>query len=267
MSVFLLLPSRVEAAVVINEVLPNPSGSSSEPHEFIELYNTHTESIDLSGWQLDDIADGGSSPYTIGTTIDPLGFVVFRREDTAVALNNSGDTVRLVDDTGDSVDIYTYTSTAEDVAIGRSVDGSGTFTVCQSITEGAANDCPLPTATPAPTHTPTSTPKPTSIPSSTHTPTHVRSEHSVTPELGIPTAAYDDPLSGDILEEATSDATIEDVLLVPEGTGSVYGHQSSTSAARTDRTSRKGWIAGLSVAAAVSALAAGISSWRIRRKE
>ncbi len=33
--------------------------------EYIELYNANDFAVDLSGWKVDDIAGGGSSPYTL----------------------------------------------------------------------------------------------------------------------------------------------------------------------------------------------------------
>ncbi len=72
---------------MINELLA--STTSSDP-EFIELYNTGTTSVDLTGWSLEfwDSDDGpsfggadGSSPYSIGSgTIAPGGFFTLGTE-------------------------------------------------------------------------------------------------------------------------------------------------------------------------------------------
>ncbi|QLQ08848.1 MAG: lamin tail domain-containing protein [Anaerolineae bacterium] len=58
--------------------------------------------VDLGGWRLDDVAGGGSAPYTIapGAILPAHGFRVFFRSQTHVALNNSGDDVRLLAPTG-----------------------------------------------------------------------------------------------------------------------------------------------------------------------
>ncbi|KKR64661.1 MAG: Cell surface glycoprotein 1 [Candidatus Woesebacteria bacterium GW2011_GWA1_40_43] len=61
---FGLLPRRVSAQVVINEVFPNPSGSSSEPDEFIELFNLGTEPVVITGWQISD-TQGTVKTYSI----------------------------------------------------------------------------------------------------------------------------------------------------------------------------------------------------------
>jgi len=114
------------SAVVINEVLPSPSGDNSE---WIELYNPDDSAIDISGFQLDDTRDGGASPYTLpaGTVISANGFLTFER---TFGLNNAGDTVNLVDASGSIVDSYPYTSNpGPDNSIGRMPDGAPTWVV------------------------------------------------------------------------------------------------------------------------------------------
>jgi len=83
--------------IIINEILAKPLTSPAD--EFIELYNTGQVDIDLSGWQLDDIINGGSSPYTIpnDTIIPALSYLSFYSSDTGISLNDTGDTARLID--------------------------------------------------------------------------------------------------------------------------------------------------------------------------
>lgn len=172
--VFLTLVPPVFAGVTINEVLPNPSGPSSEDTEWIELFNSDGIPVDMTGWKLDD-EDGGSSVYIIasGSGIVASGFLVFEKSITNIALNNTGDTVRLINPAGDIVDSHTYAGTDEDISIGRTSDGAGSWTTCAISTKGASNNCALPTATPVPTSTPTKTPTktPTATASPTSTPT------------------------------------------------------------------------------------------------
>lgn len=172
---FLLFTSSVYATgdVVINEFLPNPSGPSNEDTEWIELYNASPSTVDLSGWKLDDIDNGGSSPYVIasGMSIPASGFLYFEKSQTNVGLNNTGDTVRLIDSSGSVVDNYSYSSTTEDVSIGRTSDGGGLFVTCQSSTKNATNVCseptPTPTSAPIPSLTPTVATHPTLNPTLT----------------------------------------------------------------------------------------------------
>jgi competence ComEA-like helix-hairpin-helix protein len=90
--------------VFINEILPNPQGAD-ETDEWIELYNSNNFDADLSGWQLQDRA-GTITTYTIPaiTKILANGFLVFKRPDTKIMLNNDGDGVNLLTPDGKIVD-------------------------------------------------------------------------------------------------------------------------------------------------------------------
>lgn len=190
---FLLLffPQKIFAAdIVINEFLPNPSGSSSEDTEWIELYNTTSASVDLSNWQLDDVVNGGASPYTIpaGTTIAANGFLAFEKATTNIGLNNTDDSVRLIDSNGTELDSYSYSSTLEDFSYGRTTDGSNTWVNFSTYTKGSSNSGGVQvTPTPSPTPTLTPTPTPTPTPTSTPTPTPTPSPTSTTTASATPT--------------------------------------------------------------------------------
>lgn len=86
-------PTAYSDDVHVSELLPNPEGSDEQ--EFIELWNDSDETISLVGWKLSD----ASRSYTIDEAeIAPRGFLVFDREVTGLALNNSGsETVELRD--------------------------------------------------------------------------------------------------------------------------------------------------------------------------
>jgi len=96
-------PTVYTDKIVITEILPRPSAGSD--HEFIELKNIGNEKIDLGGWQLDDVKNGGSSPYTIpdGMEIAAGGYLVFYKSETHLALNDGGDQARLLNPNGDEV--------------------------------------------------------------------------------------------------------------------------------------------------------------------
>ncbi|HHS97128.1 MAG TPA: MBL fold metallo-hydrolase [Chloroflexi bacterium] len=105
--------------VVINEVLPAPSDGT----EWVELYNTTDTDLDIGNCYIDDIADGGGSPYQIpaGTIIPAKGFWTL---DRSSYFNNGGDDVRfLKEDATTVLDSYTYGSTDYDVSWYRSPDG------------------------------------------------------------------------------------------------------------------------------------------------
>lgn len=82
-------------SVIITEILPSPANGSE--NEFIELYNSGSEIVDLSGWFLDD-GVGGSNPFEIpeNSLILPGQYLVFYKSKTSIALNDSGDQARLL---------------------------------------------------------------------------------------------------------------------------------------------------------------------------
>jgi len=92
----IFLPKIYPKTIIINEILPHPQNGSD--YEFIELYNSGVEEVDISGWYLDDV-DGGSTPYEIplGTKpISPGGYLFFYKTQTKISLNDDGDSARLL---------------------------------------------------------------------------------------------------------------------------------------------------------------------------
>ncbi len=133
------LPGSSNSGIYINEFLANPSANESST-EWIELYNNRTSNISIGGWILDDVP-GGSEPYTIpaGTIIASKGFIVFFSNTTDIQLNNNGDSVRLLDSSGNVIDSVSYYSSIENVSIGR-VPDSGSWVNLTAPTPGATND-------------------------------------------------------------------------------------------------------------------------------
>lgn len=133
-SIFLPIPAAtaIPGRVVINEVLIRPhydwdgSGVANTGDEFIELYNLGPGAVDLQGWILDDMRNRGSKPFTLPQlTISPGGFAVFFRSQTRIALNDSGDAVRLMSPSGGVIDRIRYLRVrAYNLSYGRLPDGS-----------------------------------------------------------------------------------------------------------------------------------------------
>ncbi len=146
--------------VHVNEFMPNPVGSDTQL-EFIELYNSSSDPVDISGWKLDDAADTGSSPFIIpdGTTISGNDFIVFYSSQTKISLNNDSDHVRLLAPNGIVMDDIAYESSNEGYSYNHT--DSGDFQLSSRSTPGAVNSIEMPTPTPSPTPkiTPTTTPK------------------------------------------------------------------------------------------------------------
>ncbi len=102
------LAAPARAAIVINEIFPNPAGSETGPQEKVEIYNTGPNAVDMTGWAIDDAATIGTAAIRAGIpehldptcstnpVIQPGEFrVVFMGTGGAV-LNNTGDDVYLI---------------------------------------------------------------------------------------------------------------------------------------------------------------------------
>lgn len=151
----------------------------------VELYNNGTESVDLSGWHIDD--SGGSTFYTIDdhTTLPPGTCISFEGSfgfNTATA-----DMVRLFTavaqptaTNAELVDSFQYDNIADSTKnFQRIPDGSSLWSAGApsidrfNLTGAPCTPPPSPTPTPSPTRTPTPTktptPQPTQTPTSTYT--------------------------------------------------------------------------------------------------
>jgi len=82
--------------IFINEILPAPEGPDEE-NEWIEIYNTNNFEVDLSGWQIKDLA-GTPAVYAFpeSAKIPANGYLVLKRPETKITLNNTEDGLNLV---------------------------------------------------------------------------------------------------------------------------------------------------------------------------
>lgn len=105
--------------IIINEVMPNPSGSDSED-EWIELYNNGNTRINLLDWSVDDI-EGGSKPYIFKNEfiLEAGKYFLLERLESKLSLNNSDDMARLFDPNGKIIDEIFYGKTAQGEAYAR----------------------------------------------------------------------------------------------------------------------------------------------------
>jgi hypothetical protein len=111
-------PTRVPTPnplVTLNEFLPragfdwNQDGVVNVYDEFIEIMNLGPIDVSLNGWKLDDEADLGSNPYSIPNQTLKVGQrLVLYGSVTHILLDDSGDTVRLINSRGVIVDARTY---------------------------------------------------------------------------------------------------------------------------------------------------------------
>lgn len=174
------MPATLQG-VVINEILPDPSGSSNfdsdgdgnfeSNDEFVELYNTNGTPVDISGWTLGE-GDGTDPDFTFppGTVIpagghvvviggwdsmDPLPanwFDIGNAPSTGI-FNNGGEEILLSDGTDTIAAVYNAEDPG-DVPMGAAVDDFGTDAEGESIQRvpGGADTFVVGTPTPGATN-------------------------------------------------------------------------------------------------------------------
>lgn len=96
------------ANIVINEILPSPTGSDSE-EEWIEILNQNNFAIGLFNWQITDTV-GKTTVYIFpqDTTLSAKQFLVLKRPASKITLNNSGDSLKLIQPDGQVIDEVMY---------------------------------------------------------------------------------------------------------------------------------------------------------------
>ncbi|MCX6744369.1 MAG: lamin tail domain-containing protein [Candidatus Parcubacteria bacterium] len=104
------IPQTEPKQIIFNEILPNPLGDDAVG-EWIELKNTGTAPLDLAGWQ---ISSTGKKTYKISakdfetTVIKPGEYLLIKREQSGIALNNLKDTVKLISPTNKTIQTLKY---------------------------------------------------------------------------------------------------------------------------------------------------------------
>src|SRR5690606_34613468 len=115
-----VLEPRNMLAVVINEIHYDPH-LNTEQVEFIELYNSGQETVDLSNWRIDEAVDfvfaPGSEIAVDGFLVvtqnaadfqTKFGFAPFGQWEVGDRLANEGETIELRDAADQLVDVVTY---------------------------------------------------------------------------------------------------------------------------------------------------------------
>ncbi|OIO06977.1 hypothetical protein CO115_03545 [Candidatus Falkowbacteria bacterium CG_4_9_14_3_um_filter_36_9] len=109
--------------IIINEIFPNPVGEDNPPAgqgEFIELYNKGEVAVNLLNWQVDD-SEGGSSAYVFNSDnfLSGGSYFLLNRNDSKITLNNTSDSVRLFNNSGELVDAVEYAEVYEGESYAR----------------------------------------------------------------------------------------------------------------------------------------------------
>jgi hypothetical protein len=142
-------------SIVINEILTSNTMSAKDPQgeyeDYIELKNTSSQDMDVSGFYLsDDPENPRKWMIPLGTTIAANGYLLIWADEGGKAteglhanfkLAKAGESVMLVDrDDRENLvlDSVVYENLRANVAYGRFPDGNGRFTVMHA-SAGAAN--------------------------------------------------------------------------------------------------------------------------------
>jgi hypothetical protein len=156
---------EINSPIILTEFMAHPSSDS----EWVEFKNISTETISLTGWVIDD-AEEGSSPFFIptGQEITAGEYVIF---EIGTRLNNSGDTIRLLDAQNVVIDSVTYASATIGMPWARNDHGNWEETAVatpsapnifelDTLPQITTSISPTPSPTPQVEVTPTSTPTP-----------------------------------------------------------------------------------------------------------
>ena len=145
-------------SIIINEILVSPNNANyggtdwngdgsmgTYNDQYVELYNPTAADIDIGGWWLDDIAEGGSPACSIkwDTILAPGTYITFFRSWTQIEFDFwDGDTIRVLDGTGNEIDAVSYGGEDSDWDVPYGYDSSGTWMKLSdgSPTPGGAND-------------------------------------------------------------------------------------------------------------------------------
>lgn len=172
LSVFIFTSKTAFAGnIQLNEFMANPTDNT----EWVELYNPTNQTIDLSDWKIKDGNNLTNDDLTLTGQINPLSFITF--DHNRGWLNNTGsESITLFDNSGQTIDSYSYSKTTKGKTYGRQPDGLNWIADLEP-SKGSSNGeqttpTPTPTPSPSPTPTPTKTPSPTAIPKKTVAPTN-----------------------------------------------------------------------------------------------
>lgn len=95
---------ETSSSVLLSELLPDPEGSDATD-EWIAVVNSGSTAVNLAGWTLRD----GSKEYVVDSATIAAGEeLIFSVAETKISLNNSGETIELVDPFDAVIDSTTY---------------------------------------------------------------------------------------------------------------------------------------------------------------
>lgn len=151
--IYIVAPNTSSASgVVINEVMASNAtvvaDNAGEFDDWIELYNTTTSAVDISGFYLTDNAVNlDKYQFPAGTIIQPNDYlIIWADEDSAQGvyhanfkLSGSGEQVMFLDNALALIDSVSWGAQTTDLAYARRPNGTGSF-IIQQATHNYNND-------------------------------------------------------------------------------------------------------------------------------
>ena len=249
----------VFASVIINEVSPRTNP------EWVELYNSDPNPVDLTGWYFKDASGTKkliSNPETFAAN------TYYLATGYSSWLNNTGQELLYLFNNSDvMVDSLSFEETKENTSLARVPDITGSWLLDQIPTPLSSNNQPTPTPTPAPSPTdaaspipsPTPTPTPSPLPSTlasaqkpspSPTPSPSPSPTPVPSSKPAPSPSISDTLFNNNAGTVAGEATID---------LSAYGNIPSPTPLAGNETNEKGLTLNKSRAKNIAYLGTGIA--------
>ncbi len=101
------------SAIRLNEILPNPKGKESD-EEYIEIYNESDSAIDLKDWILRDSSKTGTFIFPENSILESKKYLAIYRKDFKFAINNSNESIYLLNPNEEIVSSVSYTGSANE---------------------------------------------------------------------------------------------------------------------------------------------------------
>ncbi len=141
--------------IFINEILPSPEGPD-ETEEWIELFNENDFEADLSGWQIKDTI-GTIKAYVFPkeTKVESFGFLVLKRPETKIVLQNNGDGLELINPNKEIADKASYEKAPQGQSFNRTARG---WLWSETLTPGKENSINQALRGPSPIDSPEGSP-------------------------------------------------------------------------------------------------------------
>ncbi len=146
-SLFLIVNINAQSVIKMNEVYSRGVAGNLD---WIEIYNSSSSQVDISGYKIYDIGGQGGTKgkklFPVGTILPAKGFAVvitdtatFVGDTTGFGLGSGGETVWLENAAGVLIDTIAFPALGNDTSYARIPDGSNTWKKTTPLTRGISN--------------------------------------------------------------------------------------------------------------------------------